>query len=298
MSHLRVRNKDFRSATMSFLELVTKTIEAYNVPLTVRQIHYRIAEAGVGHPNTPHGYQKTSRIVTDGRYSGRIDWDRVVDDTRQLHRRNRWDSVEGLLRAALDQYHTDWWIDSKYYIEIWTEKRTLQRMLQPVADEYRIGLVAGAGWGSASAIWEAVKRLKEMQDKKIIIIYLGDLDPSGDDMPRDVHDRLSEFGLDVELNKLLVTETDLDRYHLLRRFDAPKLKNDTRARGFIEKYGELFQVEVEAMDPAEVIRRLREELDKYADKEKFELVQSQELEDVERIEVALEGAGIELPEGE
>jgi hypothetical protein len=296
MTYEKVREHRYQAKTLKFLGLVNKIILSYNVPLTVRQVHYRLVEAGISHPNDRHGYGKTSKLTTDGRYSGHIDWNRIVDDTRQLHCRSEWESVEDLLAHALDQYHTDWWVNSEYYIEIWCEKRTLRRMLQPVAEEYSVGLLAGAGWSSASAIWDAVERLRDIKDKKIKIIYIGDLDPSGDDMPRDVHDRLAEFGVDVDLKKLLVTESDLERYHLVKRFDPPKLKKDTCARKFIEKYGELFQVEVEAMDPNEVIRRLTEELDKYADKAEFERIKEQEQEDVEQIKNALKAGGIDLPE--
>jgi hypothetical protein len=49
------------------------------------------------------------------------------------------------------------------------------------------------------------------------------------------------------LTRVAVTLDQVDRYGLVKQPGKP---SDPRAAGFVAKYGELFQVEAEALDPA------------------------------------------------
>ncbi len=69
------------------------------------------------------------------------------------------------------------------------------------------------GYSSASAMYESARRfLREGRDKRSILFYLGDHDPSGEDMVRDVQERLATFGADVDVQKIALTMEQVKRY--------------------------------------------------------------------------------------
>jgi len=76
------------------------------------------------------------------------------------------------------------------------------------------------------------------------MLYVGDHDPSGQDIQRDVIDRTGHMWNDVvrlAVNPEQVNELDL--------YPAPGKRSDSRAGRFIAEHGELVQVEVEAIEP-------------------------------------------------
>ncbi|MFA6244489.1 MAG: hypothetical protein WC655_26335, partial [Candidatus Hydrogenedentales bacterium] len=68
-------------------------------------------------------------------------------------------------------------------------------VLIPVCRRFDVPFTANKGYSSSSALYEASKRFlsRAEQGKELVLIYLGDHDPSGIDMSRDVGDRLNHF---------------------------------------------------------------------------------------------------------
>ena len=169
----------------------------------------------------------------------------------------------------------------------------------PTTNKYDVHLNVSGGWNSTSNIWNTVRRLYERSNKgkkKIVILYFGDLDPSGSDMTRDVEDRLNEFGLNVEIKRILINIDDIERYRLVKRFDVRvkkgekvynKIEADPRAKRFYDKFGELFQVEVEAIDPKVLIERLEESILEYVDSDEHNRIKKKEQKEVEEIKKRL-----------
>ena len=217
---LKIRDIKFQKKTSKFLEHIQKVVDSFSVALTVRQIHYRLVALGIV-DNTIQNYRKVSRITSDGRYAGLIDWDKIVDDTRNAYKTQDWDNIDDAIKNTLDNYRRNRWKKSKYYVEVAVEKRTLTNMFYPITNKHDVYLNVGGGWNSTSNIKKTVYRLWLRSDngkKKIAILYFGDLDPSGDDMTRDIEHRLKEFGLDIEVKRILINMDDVERYSLVKRF--------------------------------------------------------------------------------
>lgn len=72
------------------------------------------------------------------------------------------------------------------------EKDALAGVLAPIASEFHVTMMVNRGYSSQSAMYEAGKRyIENCQDGRYPhLIYLGDMDPSGEDMVRDISDRL------------------------------------------------------------------------------------------------------------
>ena len=290
--YLQIREKNYRQKTKQFLTQIKQLIDSYDLPWTVRQIHYNLVEKQLIN-NTWNEYHKISRYTTDGRYTGHLPWNRIIDDTRGAFKTPSYNSIEDGINSFFKYFRLNSrWNGNTQRIEVWVEKRALRRLFEPITDKYDVYLAVGGGWTSTSSIWESIVRLAQYKAEKINILYFGDLDPSGDDMPRDIEERLREFGLNIHVHKILINESDIEKYTLQKRFDVSvkkgneitnKIENDTRARGFYEKYGELFQIEIEALPPNILATILENELRKYVDIEKMEHVTKLEQKEINRI---------------
>ncbi|MBD3282932.1 hypothetical protein GF396_01435, partial [Candidatus Pacearchaeota archaeon] len=239
--YLKIRNHNYQKKTLFLLSEIKKIIDSYDLPWTIRQIHYNLVEKRIIQ-NTISHYRKISRIGTNGRYSGHLPWNKIVDDTRGAYKTREYDSIENGISSFLQNFRLSGrWKDSKKRVEVWVEKRALRRLFFPITDKYDIYLAIGGGWNSTSAIWDAVERILMYNTEELDILYFGDLDPSGDDMPRDVEKRLREFiGLtstlksgekirfpnEINVNKILINDYDLEKYHLPKRFDVPVRKGN------------------------------------------------------------------------
>lgn len=289
-----IRQIKYQKKTSDILEHVQKIIDSYEIPLSVRQIFYRLVSMGVI-KNTHNQYRRVSTIVTNGRYTGHIDWDKVIDDTRAVYKTADWNDINDAIKNTLEDYRRDRWGDSDYYIELWVEKRTMTNLFYSVTNSYDVRLVVGGGFNSATAIWEAFKRLavKQFEDKKkIVILYFGDLDPSGWFMSNDVEKRLKEFDLNFTMERVILNYEHVQKYNLPKSYKvmvkyekeiSNKLEKDPRSKFFYDSFGELFQVEFEAIDPGVVTEHIRDSIEKYLNKEDYQRIV--EIEDIEKLEI-------------
>lgn len=288
----KIRENRFNAKSKIKLQHIQKIIDEAGI-VSVRQLHYALSVAELA-PNTKGSYQAASRLCTLGRYAGILDWDAIEDGTRGAYKTTSWENVDQAIQNTLENYRKDRWKDSPYYVEVWVEKRTMINLFYFITNKYDVHLISGGGFNSASAIWEAVRRLMPKQKKKIIILYYGDFDPSGDFMNEDVENRLKEFGLDVKVNRILLNLKHIDEYDLKPSFEVKskkkngevydKLKADPRAKRFIEKYGKLRQVEIEAMNPAILKNIIEENILLYFDEKLNSKVIRQEKKEIREIE--------------
>lgn len=100
-------------------------------------------------------------------------------------------------------------------------------------------------------MWRATRRLGDGD----IIFYLGDHDPSGIDMTRDIRDRLRMFGVDVEIDRLALNMDQVKKYNPPPN---PAKMTDTRCHSYVSEFGNE-SWELDALEP-----RLMAELVKHA----------------------------------
>jgi hypothetical protein len=124
----------------------------------------------------------------------------------------------------------------------------------------------------------------EQITKRCVLFYLGDHDPSGEDMVRDITERLKEFKvLCLTVQKLALTMKQV------KQFDPPpnpaKL-TDSRAKAYIAKYGE-HSWELDALPPRELNRIVEAAFRSVLDMKKMQRIIEQEKQDMERLRKAL-----------
>lgn len=297
MAKIKLKDWNPRSSTKEIIEIIVKLVEQYDIPLTVRQVHYKLVEIPEAHhPNTQSAYSKCSRILTKMRQAGLLDWDKIIDETRTIYKTESYEDIDDAEERLLQEYRRDRWKDNDYYIEVWTEKRTLVRQFYQITNEYDVFLASGGGFSSSSYIYDAIRRLhSKIEDgKEIIILYFGDLDPSGDFMDVDIQKRFEEWGVDVKMKRICLNYSHLKEFNLPKKFDVRvkkgnkiynKIQADPRAKRMYEKFGEVFQVELEALDPNILKAMLEESILEYVDtkqQEEVKLVEQEEVKDTKK----------------
>lgn len=162
------------------------------------------------------------------------------------------------LKVKVAHYRIDRWLDQPRYVEVMVEKQALEGVLVPVCRDLDVPFTANKGYSSSSAMYEASKRFLEraQQDKELFVLYLGDHDPSGIDMTRDVIDRLTLFlgaSGDIEVNRLAL---NMDQVEELNPPENPAKITDSRARAYIAEFGRS-SWELDAIEPKRLASLVR-----------------------------------------
>jgi len=205
------------NGTLPMLKFAINFVEKHQ-RVTVRQVYYALVSVQML-ANTRNNYNRIVRILTRARLSGTVPFNRIVDDTREAQKTPSWDNIEAILDVAIEQYRSDWWRNQPYYVEVWLEKRALRRIFLPITNGFDVHLCVGGGYQSWPMVWQAKNRFEERVNngQRAFILYFGDLDPSGKDMPRDIQNRFELLGVPVEVVEVALTRQDIEEYIEKRR---------------------------------------------------------------------------------
>ena len=251
---------------------IVKDYQEQNIIQTLRGYYYDL----VGFiPNAVEVYKKIGKLISDLRYSGHIDWSAMEDRARKKDMASEWDNVSELIESAVCSYRLPRWQNQDKYVELFTEKDTMYSRLAPLTQKYHIPLCINRGYASSSVIYDLSKRLIEkLEDgKEVILLYVGDHDPSGLDMIKDIEKRLTEFlenGREhIEPNFKIIhvalTKEQINKYKLPPN---PAKVSDPRAKWYIEEHGAI-SWEVDAMKPQIMRKIVEEEILKHIDINKY-----------------------------
>lgn len=201
MPLIRYEGKKFGPDAMDIIAQAQDIFVQYakeGYDLTLRQLYYRFV-AKAYFANKESNYKKLGKIINDARLAGYLDWKLMVDRTRKTEIPNAWDDPSKIIEESAKIYAKSLWQDQDYYIEAWIEKDALVGVLESASKEMNIPYLSCRGYTSQSEMWKASMRLlgKVREGKKVVILHLGDHDPSGIDMTRDIEDRIQKFvGMD------------------------------------------------------------------------------------------------------
>lgn len=272
-------DKNFNAATLEVIDWCNVILSQYRelgFDLTTRQVYYQLV-AKDKIPNNPKSYNRIKRIVSEGRKAGLIDWEMIVDRTRKVIIPPHWDDPADMVNEAAQQFAIDKWENQPRHIEVMVEKEALAGILEPVCKDLDIPFTANKGYSSDSALYRAGKRVMEkyhVEDKDVYILYLGDHDPSGMDMDRDILERLKMYGgLVLEVERLALLMKQIEALDLP---ENPAKTTDSRSAGYIALFGES-SWELDAIEPTELARIVTDAVVALRDEEIWQ-------EDVEREE--------------
>lgn len=242
--------KTFNERDSLIITISNKILDGYaaqGYDLSLRQLYYQLVSYNVL-PNTNESYELLGRIISQARMAGLIDWDMITDRGRTTFVPQQWNSMHEAIEATASYYKLNKWQRQKVYIEVMVEKQALEGVLKPVCAKYGVNFTSNKGYSSMSALYETSLRLADAvtRGKEPVILYLGDLDPSGLDMTRDIKDRLSTFvGKAVDVKRLSLNKSQVDEYRLAPN---PAKMSDSRAAEYVKKYGQV-SWELDALPP-------------------------------------------------
>lgn len=288
----RYIDKNFRKSSLALIEQANEIIETYiedGYDLTLRQLYYQfvaqdlfpedrrwsLTESGKwvrdpnGTKNAEPNYDWIGDKINDGRLAGLVDWDVLVDRTRKHEAKPHWDSPASVLRTAARMYGIDTREDQDEYLEVWVEKDALVGIVEKACRPLDVGYMATRGFSSQSAMKKAAERFVEADSYyETTLIYLGDHDPSGMDISRDIQDRLKMFGSKVIVERIALNMDQVEQY---QPPPFPAKAKDSRSPAYVSKFGEN-SWELDALDPRILTELITEAIERHT---QFDLREAQ-----------------------
>jgi len=281
MPKITYERKNFTRQTQETIaqaEQIVAQYQAQGFILTLRQIYYQfVARALI--PNTEQSYKRLGNIISDARRAGMIDWNAIEDRTRFIRELSSWDTPQSILKSAKDSYHRDLWEHQTKRVEVWIEKDALVGVIEGICNETDVPFFSCRGYVSDSEMWRAGRRILRHTRKgqPVVVLHLGDHDPSGLDMTRDIRDRLGLFSgyADFEVRRVALTMEQIEDQ---QPPPNPAKITDSRYESYASEYGN-DSWELDALEPQFISALIRDNILGERDEEQWELdVEHQEEE--------------------
>lgn len=212
---------------------------AYGVSL--RQVYYVLGAAGIV-PLTTSSYKHLSAHLAEARRRGAFP--DLLDAGRRVHLEPAYGDPGELLAEVPGWYRRDRTSGQAVAAYIGVEKDTLRLQVSDWVDPYGLPVLVVRGYGSQTYA-DLVARRAAADPRPAVLLYIGDLDASGEDIERDW---VARTGCWSTVKRLAVT---VDQAGDLPAADGKA--SDPRWPGFAERHGldpaRPVQWEVEAIAP-------------------------------------------------
>ena len=255
-------------ATIAMANQIIEEYATMGFTLTLRQLYYQFVARDLI-PNKQSEYKRLGEAINDGRLCGLIDWQAITDLTRNVRTSPHWDNPESIIEAVAEQFAVDMWENQPYRVEVWEEKDALSGVIIPVCQRLRVPFFSCRGYTSQSEMYAGAQRLKSYLDngQTPVIIHLGDHDPSGIDMTRDITDRLELFTRrPVEVRRIALNYNQVQEYNPPPN---PAKETDSRVSGYISRYGRE-SWELDALAPPVLAALIESTITSFRDKTAWE----------------------------
>lgn len=267
MGKIRYEQHGFTAERNKLIVQADKILTEYaadGYTLTIRQLYYQLVSGNVI-KNVPQEYKSLVDLMTKARLAGLIDWEAIEDRTRNVQIPTTWENLPQILEAAYRGYKENPWEKQENYVEVWVEKEALSNVLDRACDDFRVPWFCCKGYPSLSEMWRTSLRLLRQahpsnggSGKQVTILYLGDHDPSGIDMVRNLRDRLKllTYELDMDIMRIALNMAQIEEYALPPN---PAKETDSRSPGYVEKYGNE-SWELDALKPQLLVDLIQDNL--------------------------------------
>lgn len=250
-------SKKLSASSLATIKTANQIIAEYNAQgfqLTLRQLYYQFVARDLI-PNNQKEYSKLGCVINDGRMVGLIDWNAIVDRTRNLKSIAHWSDPAEIVGAVASQFRIDKWSTQPFRPEVWIEKDALAGVVEGVCQELDVPYFSCRGYTSQSEMWAGAMRLKQHagNDQTPLILHFGDHDPSGKDMTRDITDRLALFMGGLEVRRLALNWNQIEEF---QPPPNPAKITDSRAKAYIAEFGPE-SWELDALEPAVIVGLIR-----------------------------------------
>ena len=264
---------------------ICEELDAQGYELTVRQLYYQLVSRDII-PNNEKSYKQIISVTDSARLAGILDWRYIVDRTRATYRTDGADtSPEDAIRLTARAYARALWETQPNHVEVWVEKEALVGIISQAAQGVQCNYFANKGYVSQSEMYEAGMRFRRFgqRGKSNYVIHLGDHDPSGIDMTRDIQDRLLMFaGTYAPIVRRIALNMDQ-----IEEFNPPPnfaKMTDSRYADYESQYGDS-SWELDALNPQTLDGLISAEVLSLRDESLWEAAEAQQEEEREELTV-------------
>lgn len=263
------------------LQKALPIIEEYDTALTIRALHYLLVAEGM-HNDLLH-YKKVCSALADARWSGDLGFDAFVDYDRttigatyfkETNVEDKVETAKDQIRAWANEYNKNKWENQPNYVEVFIEKKTLIGLFEGPCQDGGVALNACKGYPSITYLNDATYRFNSARNagKEPIILYFGDYDCTGEDIPRSIAESLLKMNCEVEVKRILLTKEQVLKWKLP---PAPTKTTDSRGTN----WDGLGQVELDAVNPKTLQKLIAKSIDETFDNDLYDELKETEAEE-------------------
>jgi len=263
------------------IEHAQDIISNYPEGMTVRQLHYRLVSIGM--INDLNHYKRVVGAMTKARWDGIVSMQSFVDRERSMYGSteaeekdvdNEIENGKSAIESWMTAYFLDRWSNQDKFVEVWIEKKALQGVFERPCRRMNVALAPCKGYPSITFINKARHRFEDAIDKgkEVVILYFGDYDPSGADIPRSLEDNLNRMGVDVTLIHCALNQKQIQELGLP---GVPPKRNDTRTNGW--SGGDV--VELDAVEPRLLAEMCSKAIEEHFSRSRYNELNEREAEE-------------------
>lgn len=269
----------------SLLDYALAIAEEYNGNLTLRQLYYQLVARGHS-PNSQKDYKRLGDVVAKARMAGDFPFTWLLDRSRTVHKgsaKHLYSNVANSLEYAKHAIATlpddylmaaRWW-GQPTQVSVWVEKEALAGVFQEPCSNLGVSWFACKGYPSLSSLYEWVKGADAIVEsargrwrqwgediERFVILYFGDHDPDGWQIPRTAVETLRQIAEvedidlpEIELRRVALNMDQIDRYSPP---PFPAKMTSSRYSGYVDEHGTTDAWELDALRPEQLDRLIRD----------------------------------------
>ncbi len=254
---IQYRNWNPREKTLAVVRQANEILDEYadqGYELSLRQLYYQFVARDLI-ANTERSYKNLGSIISDSRDAGLISWDMIKDRGRSLYGHTCYADGESYIHSMASQFYCDFWEGQDTRVQVWVEKEALANIVGRACGKWDVDYFPCKGYMSASAIWEMGRHMVNIGGRWLLL-HLGDHDPSGIDMSRDIDNRLNTYSSpiqdeerpEIEVRRIALNMDQVEEYGPPPN---PAKVTDSRFETYADRYGDE-SWELDALEPATI----------------------------------------------
>lgn len=245
------------------IALAAVLVAALHHPITVRGMMYQLVSKSIFPSTDKAYYRQTDYWAVKLRREGFIPYDWIVDNIRDTRKPQSWSGLRDFVEEIQQAYRLDFWSRLPEYVCVICEKDAVAGTLEEVIVEFDVPLHPLRGYISESFVYEIAQDWKSIE-KPISVYYLGDHDPRGYDIERDIRQKVTAFsGRRPHWRRLGISPEQVERFNIIK-LDVKK--SDSLAKQFISEHGD-WAAELDALRPDYMRSLLRNAIESHIDVE-------------------------------
>jgi len=281
--------RSFNKPQMARIETINVILAEYGRALTVRQLYYQHVARGLI-PNEQREYGRLEHLLGEARLAGLVSWTAIEDRGRNLMGHRTYDGPTQAIKEVRAEYKRDLWASQPIRLETWCEKQALEGVVGEICNEERVDFFSTKGYNSLSEMWRAGQRFANYYRKgqRPVVLHLGDHDPAGIDMTRDLKEKLAMFaGTEVTVIRIGL---NMDQVERLNPPPQPAKESDSKTPAYVAEYGEDCW-ELDALPPDQLQAVIKDEVTKWREPKLWDAALKEEAEDKNELDAIIEELG-------